>query len=161
MMASLGPSRAAYELTGALRWEDVDLVRKGIECFARVVLRDDMRTHAVSMVAGELLENAIKHGANDEPVGLEVRMQNGDLRIIVRSAGSAMEGGVDGLREIIDWIHSFDHPLEAYQQRIRDVVRSGHAGGLGLVRIAHEGHCALDYEIDPAANTVSVVARFL
>lgn len=153
--------RARYELYGPMRWEDIDLVRKGIECFARVVLRDEGRTHAVSMVVGELLENAIKHGSVGGPVELVVQLEAPEHYVRVRSRMGEDPAAYDTLREMIDWIGTFERPLEAYQARIREVVRLGSNGGLGLVRIAHEGHCALDYHLDQAHHAVDVVARFL
>jgi hypothetical protein len=120
-------------------------------------------TYGLCMVARELLENAVKYGrfaAGAPPIDLVVEVGAREVTVEVKNPV-----GVDSehLREFdraVQWIRGFQDPFEAYVERLK--IASAQAwgsgrSGLGLTRIAYEGHCALDFYVD-ASNTLAVSA---
>src|SRR5437870_2955247 len=104
----------------------------------------------VSMVVGELVENALKHGAwngDADPKGAEAR-----LRISGAPSGVQIEvtnplplgANPQVLFSMLDRIRAAATPQDAYVERLREVARDVTVrGGLGLMRIAYEASASL------------------
>ncbi len=99
------------------------------------------------MVTAELLENAIKHGGESSDIHYLLSIQDDEIFVSVRNVIDAPEKATE-LLTLIDWIDSFDEPADAYLQRMQYIYSSDEevVGGLGLVRVAHEGDCVLTAE---------------
>jgi hypothetical protein len=145
------------------RWQVVDVLRTAVyQCLA-VVFDADAFAEVISMVVGELVENALKHGAWDgdaEPKGNPAR-----LRILSAPAGVQIEvsnplpQGSDPklIFSMLDRIRSAPTPQDAYVERLREVARDVTArGGLGLMRIAFEANASLSAVV--AENQITVRA---
>jgi hypothetical protein len=137
-------------------------------CFAtlsRAGLSDDERA-SLSMVARELLENAVKYGGfgEGEVVELTLRASRDEVTIEVRNPlhGVAPEQ----LRQFdhaIQWIRGYQDPFEAYVEKMKELsTEPYHEGksGLGLTRIAYEGRSILDFYVEPS-DKLAVSAVYL
>jgi hypothetical protein len=114
------------------------------------------------MVSEELLENAIKYCAPDSTVTITIRNE-GD-RVVI-AVTNVVDGGTEHLgllTERIAWLDQFATPAEAYAAAISRVYEQGSRPpgepGLGIVRIAYEGRCAVTYDLSvPGKVTVRAV----
>ena len=120
---------------------------------------DTDESYGLAMTASELLENAIKYGdwkrAPDERIALRAEVHG-------RIASVEVEGPVaddpDALRRLdeqIQWVRGFQSPFDAYVVRLKQLSsqtwREGESG-LGLIRIAYEARCILDFYVTPGGR---------
>ena len=143
-------------------WSDVDLLRQSVQnCFS-VVFRDLEGCQTLSMVTGELLENAVKYGnwsASESGFRLRVWGEEHVARVSVQSPTRPDDPGAKELLRRLAWIKAFPSAESAYKARLLEVAAANDGGassGLGLVRIAYEGNCRLDATIQD--GVLSVVA---
>ena len=121
---------------------------------------------AFTMVACELVENAIKYGYfrhENEGVLLGVRLT--DSSVVVQVTNPVSEQSKTYLREldrIIQWTRGFQDPFEAYVERVKAISGeplSMSKSCLGIARVAYEGRAALDFYLDEDGTlSVSAVA---
>jgi len=144
-------------------WRNVELLRTSVEnCFQAVFADLDGKT-AISMVTGELLENALKYGDWESADASQFRLKvEGDRARAIVTVQNPVKPGDPGLREVLDtvaWIKTFKTPGDAYRARLLEIAQGeGEAASrLGLVRVAYEGNCAVDAQVDGA--TLTVIAR--
>lgn len=170
-MSSPGPaSEEAFSFSLDLpvrnEWRNVELLRTSVEnCFQAVFADLDGKT-AISMVTGELLENALKYGdweSAEASRAFRLRVA-GDREHAVVTVQNPVKAGDPGLREVIDtvaWIRSFKSPGDAYRARLLEIAQSedGDASPsrLGLVRVAYEGNCTVEASVE--GGTLTVTAR--
>lgn len=147
-------------------WDEVTRVRDQTEAF----LLDHGFTgdvvEALTMVACELTENAVKYGAfggADGWIDVEMSIRPSELIIEVQSpVATGDDDAVSRLDYAIQWIRGHQDPFEAYVERLHDVSAQPLAStesGLGLVRIAYEGHSILDFYVDDE-NMLAVSAVY-
>lgn len=144
-------------------WRNVDLMRSSIQSCFTAVFCDLDGCHAMAMVTGELLENAMKYGhwgEREQVFRLRISGDSSHATIVVENPASRASGHVDRLQQAIEWIRSFPNPRDAYRARLReiadlhgDVTQSRQ---LGLVRVAYEGNGILAAAFDGAVVTVTV-----
>jgi two-component sensor histidine kinase len=122
--------------------------------------------HAIAMVTGELLENALKYGnwSQSDRTMFRLRVTGGteNVEISVQNPLKADDPTGSNLRKAIDWINSFPKPEAAYRARMLQIAQEDteeSPSRLGLVRIAFEGNCRLSMAIDN--GVVSVTATLL
>ena len=126
---------------------------------------DSDTAYSLCMVAQELLENAVKYGAFEpgrERIRLHLSGHEGTFTVEVRSPLAADVGVLARLDGMVQWIRGFQNPFEAFVERLKAVSASGAAqfeSGLGLVRIAYEGQCVLDFFVDES-NVLAMSAIF-
>jgi len=145
------------------RWQVVDVLRTAVyQCLA-VVFDADSFAEMVSMVVGELVENALKYGAwngDAEPKGSEARLKIRGLPASVEiEVKNPLPAGASTalLFSMLERIKKAPSPQEAYVERLREVARDATASsGLGLMRIAYEASCALSAQVD--GNNICVRA---
>jgi hypothetical protein len=143
------------------RWQVVDVLRTAVyQCLA-VVFEVDAFAEMVSMVVGELVENALKYGAwngDAEPKATQAR-----LKIQGRPSGVEIEvrnplpagASASPLFGMLERIKKAPSPAEAYVERLREVARDATASsGLGLMRIAYEAGCDLTATVDQGTLSV-------
>lgn len=67
------------------------------------------------------------------------------------------------LDDRIQWIRGFQSPFEAYVERLKQVAATSYSegvSGLGLIRIAYEARCLLDFYVTPSRRVaMSAVYR--
>jgi two-component sensor histidine kinase len=145
-------------------WRNVELLRTSVEnCFQAVFADLDGKT-AISMVTGELLENALKYGdweSADAQRAFRLRVEGDRLRAVV-TVQNPVKPNDPGLREVLDtvaWIRSFKTPGDAYRARLLEIAQTegDAASRLGLVRVAYEGNCTVEATVD--GGTLTVTAR--
>jgi hypothetical protein len=131
---------------------------------ARAGLSED-EVYQLAMVAQELLENAVKYGMFDpgERIALDFRIGPEDVTVEVRSRVGVDDAHLRRFDETVQWIRGFQDPFEAYVERMKIVSAQPYAhgqSGLGLTRIAYEGHSVIDFYVDEnSVLAVSAVYR--
>ncbi len=147
-------------------WSELIRVNQTVEQFLEAlgVAEDD--TARLTMVACELVENAIKYGnvrTGREDVGLTLKLAEG--RVVIQVTNPVSETSRRDLRELdktIQWTRSFQDPFEAYVERVRAISSEPvemRKSCLGIVRIAYEGRAALDFYLDEDGSlSVSAVS---
>lgn len=141
--------RRLFHLELPLRqdWEAIEPLRDGVTACLRAVFRDLSVSESLAMVAGELLENAVKFGDRaaraGQGFGLSVQGDERGVEIEVSSPAAPSSPEVERLLAEIARIGHAPSPREAYLDAMRRVALRGGGSGLGLARIAHEGGCDL------------------
>jgi hypothetical protein len=145
-------------------WRNVELLRTSVENCFQAVFSDLDGKSAISMVTGELLENALKYGDWDsEESRRAFRLRvDGDRTRAVVTVQNPIKPGDPGLREVLDtvaWIRTFKTPGDAYRARLLEIAQSAEGDDapsrLGLVRVAYEGNCSVEATVDGATLTVT------
>jgi hypothetical protein len=137
-------------------WDRVDSVRQAVAFCVQAVFGDEDLREALAMVAAELLENAVKYGKPESPVELNV---DETPELITIRVTNRLANGADSAKPLLErvaWVKSFENPLAAYMAALENTY-GDEEGGLGLVRIAHEGGCLVDCQLGD--DNVTVVAR--
>ena len=129
-------------------WGSVDLIRSSVESCFTAMYRDIDGCRTLAMIAGELLENAIKYGDwTSSPNFLRLRIWGEDGQACVRVENPVDEARsrVHELLETLAWIRTFPSAEDAYRARLIEVAtsRERSESKLGLVRIAYEGNCTI------------------
>lgn len=124
----------------------------------------DDEAYALSMVAQELLENAVKYGAfsGADRIRLEIRVGSCDVTVEVTNRVGLDDAHLRRFDQTVQWIRGFQDPFEAYVERMKTVSAQPYAhgqSGLGLTRIAYEGRCLIDFWVD-AASILAVSAVY-
>jgi hypothetical protein len=153
-------------------WANVDLLRTSVQNCFTAVFSDIDGCHALAMVTGELLENAIKYGdwAGNPGGAFRLRVWGEGVRagagrhahVSVENPVKDDDPGVAQVLATLEWLKGFASPKDAYRAKLLEIARMADAPGepepsrLGLVRIAYEGNCALRAEV--AGNVLRVTA---
>ena len=125
----------------------------------------DDEAYALSMVAQELLENAVKYGVfvrRPTASSSRLRVAPEDVTVEVANRVGLDEAHLRRFDQTVQWIRGFQDPFEAYVERMKVVSAQPYAhgqSGLGLTRIAYEGRCIIDFWVD-AASTLAVSAVY-
>jgi hypothetical protein len=155
----------SIDLTVRNEWKNIDLLRTSVQnCFI-AVFADLDGCHAIAMVTGELLENALKYGnwAGGDRAMFRLRVlgNNGNIEVSVQNPLKANDQSAAALMSSIEWLNSYPKPEAAYRARMLQIAQEENveASGskLGLVRIAFEGNCRLSAKVDNGAVTVSAL----
>jgi hypothetical protein len=146
-------------------WGEIDRIRTEVIGFLRDSAEADEVVAAISMVACELTENAIKYGdyGPSDTVHITVSADATAITVEVQNPTSQKDTTqLARLDRTIQWIRGHQDPFEAYLARLKEVaVQSPESGesGLGLVRIAYEGESSLDFYLGEG-STVSISAVY-
>ena len=141
-------------------WKNVSLLVTSVQnCFAAMFSELD-GANALAMIAGELMENAIKYGNWGPQPGflrLSVQGSSGMARVSVRNPVSSEN--LKKLEETLVWIKAFPTPAEAFTARIQEVVGAPRGDSrLGLVRILYEAESTLSFRaIDGDVEVIAEV----
>ncbi len=145
----------SLEITIKPDWDEVDHVIHETEGFLQSAGYTDDNIHAMAMVAGELVENAVKYGDfQNQSEGISISVEPGreDITVTVRSpVNEEKNTNIRTLDKTIQWIRGYQNPFQAYVEKIRQIgekqLEAGESG-LGLVRIAYEGQSIVDFYVD-------------
>src|SRR6476659_3948449 len=126
-MSSSDDFAFSIDLTVRNEWKNIDLLRTSVQnCFA-AVFADLDGCHAIAMVTGELLENALKYGswtATDRTMfRLRVTGSGGDIEIAVQNPLKPDDQNASALKKSIEWINSFPKPEAAYRARLLQIAQ--------------------------------------
>ena len=96
-------------------------------CFI-AVFADLDGCHAIAMVTGELLENALKYGdwtsaAIARCSGCASRAANGNIEVSVQNPLKANDPNATALMKSIEWINSYPKPEQAYRARMLQIAQ--------------------------------------
>lgn len=147
-------------------WRNVELLRSAILNCLAAVFQDSEFSSAVGMVAGELLENAIKYGAWELESTSAPRSRfrlavfgNQD-RITIEVCNPVRQGDpeIQTLKKSVDALSQSSNPQEAFFARLKELASRDPddegASRLGLPRIAHAGNAKIEMEIGDQSVTV-------
>ncbi len=146
---------ARFELDLRPQWEAIQAVWNPCHAHLADQKLDLPTAYALAMVIQELLESAVKYGSFDERrdrIRLVILAQPDFVSIEVNTP---LEGdaSVRQLDRVVQWIRGFQNPFEAYVERLKHVASLSEPdfdSGLGLVRVAYEGRCVLDFHVTGA-----------
>ena len=152
------------ELLIAPDWDAVKAVWDPCRAALRGAGLGEDESYALSMVAQELLENAVKYGAygKGDQILLSLHVAPREVTVEVKSRVGVDDAHLRRFDETIQWIRGYQDPFEAYVERMKVVSALPYAhgqSGLGLARIAYEGRCILDFYVDDS-NTLAVSAVY-
>lgn len=139
-------------------WENVDQVRLSLQsCIAHLFQNIDHR-ELLSMVAGELLENAVKYAHRTDEVTmfrLKIWGALGDVAFVQVSNPVDPEAATTALASI-DGIESASSVADAYRARMFEIAsRPSRLSRLGLLRIAYEGGCKISGAVNDDVLTIT------
>jgi hypothetical protein len=152
----------SIDLTVRNEWKNIDLLRTSVQNCFTAVFADIDGCHAIAMVTGELLENALKYGdwVNCDRAMFRLRVvgDGKNIEVSVENPLKEQDKNAIELMRSIEWINSYPTPEAAYRARMLAIAQDDGetASRLGLVRIAFEGNCRLSARL--AAGTVMVTA---
>ena len=155
----------SIDLTVRNEWKNIDLLRTSVQnCFI-AVFADLDGCHAIAMVTGELLENALKYGnwhSGDRAMfRLRVHGKDGNIEVSVQNPLKKDDQNASALMQSIEWLNSYPKPEAAYRARMLQIAQEDSVDAvgskLGLVRIAFEGNCRLTAKIEKGTVTVSAL----
>jgi hypothetical protein len=156
----------SIDLTVRNEWKNIDLLRTSVQnCFI-AVFADLDGCHAIAMVTGELLENALKYGdwsnADRAMFRLRVQGREGNIEVTVQNPLRKDEQHSANLMRSIEWLASFPTPEQAYRARMLQIAQdesddSEGPSRLGLARIAFEGNCRITAKIDQGVVNVTAL----
>ncbi|HVK82613.1 MAG TPA: hypothetical protein VM513_00830 [Kofleriaceae bacterium] len=155
----------SIDMTVRNEWRNVDLLRTSVQNCFTAVFADVDGCHAIAMVTGELLENALKYGdwVSGDRAMFRLRvngMRNDVVEVSVQNPLRRDDTNAQALLSAIESINSYPTPEAAYRARMLQIAQNDDEDAdlsrLGLVRIAFEGNCRLSAKIED--NTVTVIA---
>ncbi len=121
-----------------------------------------------SMVVCELVGNSLKYGLFMKPedvVTISVEIDEASYSVSVTNpVDRRAHAYLEELDRIVQQVHGFQDPFEAYLERIQETSRTGQnsgKSGLGIARISYEGQAALDFFLgDDNTLTVSASSKY-
>lgn len=142
-------------------WPKIELIRTSVAGFVRAALAPDEVVDRLAIASAELLENALKFSAVEEPASHEDIVFGLDSNLeatTIRVANVCRSGGENAarLREAIYAIAEADSLDELYAGQLRRVF-AGESRGTGLIRVGQLG-CGLTHSWD--GDIVCVAAQF-
>jgi hypothetical protein len=134
-------------------WDEIEQVRNSCKQFLLSHSLSQSIVDALTMVASELSENAVKYGSYRDDAGIDISVTVDRKLIIVEVKNPIGDNGVPFLRhldETIQWIRGYQDPFESYIIKLRQISSKALQDmecGLGLVRISFEGRSILDFYV--------------
>jgi anti-sigma regulatory factor (Ser/Thr protein kinase) len=156
------PFQFSIDLPVLNLWKNVDLLLTSVQnCFV-AVFADVDGCNAISMVTGELVENAIKYGywsGHDKHFRLRINGRRGAVAIQVENPVDPGNPQIHNLEATLRWIAEFPNTETAYRTKMLEIAsQPGGSSGFGLVRCAYEGSSILRAELVDG-NALRVVAE--
>lgn len=153
----------SIDMTVRNEWRNVDLLRTSVQNCFTAVFADVDGCHAIAMVTGELLENALKYGdwVSGDRAMFRLRVRGGANNVVEVSVQNPLnenDSNAINLQKAIEEINSYPKPEQAYRARMLQIAQSEEDAApsrLGLVRIAFEGNCKLAARVEHGTVTVT------
>lgn len=149
------------DVTTRTEWANIELLRGSIQrCFLAVFDNID-GCNTISMVGGELLENAVNYGSWAERGGLlHLRAWGEGTQVHIQVSNPCKAAGFAEVQHSLRWIAGFPTPGDAYRARLEEIAREPRGTGiskLGLARMSYEGRCQLSAQYDGEIITVTAL----
>jgi hypothetical protein len=130
-------------------WSNVSLLVTSVQNCFNAMFANVRGSRTVAMVTGELLENAIKYGSwtkDDQRLRLRVSGTAESTRVTVDNPADLEK--FQDLQRSLEWMNGFADAEAAFRARLLAIATTTDTdvSKLGVVRIAHEGQCALEAE---------------
>ena len=126
----------------------VSVVRRFVEAFYHQILGEADASSRAAMATHELLENSVRHAANEECfLRVSVAPMGKDYLVSIRTRNRAEADDIKRVTGIIDRIMAADDPVALYQQFMIESAEVDSGSGLGLARIRAEAELELSYEL--------------
>jgi hypothetical protein len=152
----------SIDMTVRNEWRNVDLLRTSVQNCFTAVFADVDGCHAIAMVTGELLENALKYGdwVSGDRAMFRLRVHGRANQVVEVSVQNPLkdEAHASTLLKAVEWINGFQKPEQAYRARMLQIAQNDEdtqPSRLGLVRIAFEGNCRLEAKVVDGTVTVT------
>lgn len=139
-------------------WRNVARASEAVALLVLGIYGDDDLRDALAMVSGELLENAIKYAQPRTRVKLAIHEETSDIVVAVTNDVLGAEE-VRRLEDRIAWLRAHETAAAAYMEALTLAsMTPGASGGLGILRIAYEGGCGIDYDASSEPGKITVRA---
>jgi hypothetical protein len=142
------------ELPFEQEWRSIEPLRGSILDRLAAAYGDRDGAQRLAMVVAELLENAVKFGrwsSRDRLAGLASLLVVADGRTVTVTVTNPVDPARPGVEELLERLRGIDEssPEEAYLSRLQALMADPDlsAGGLGLVRMAHEAGCRISAQV--------------
>jgi hypothetical protein len=136
----------------------VSVVRRFVESFYALILKDPATTDRMALATHELLENAVKYSSDGETgVRVEVDQKPSPWEIRIRTWNRACPEDISVLEQRSKRFSSAADMFTLYQELMAEASKRDEGSGLGLARICSEAEMQLAFEIDE--SQVCVLAR--
>ena len=150
------------------KWDEIEKVRNASISFLHSHKVLDETVQALTMVIGELMENAIKYGrftSKEDKVTANISIDGNVITVeVVNPVDERANKNLKRLDRIVQWIRGYQDSFQAYVERMQEISikpLSDEESGLGLVRISYEGKSILDFFVsDNNLLNVSAVSNF-
>jgi len=110
---------------------------------------------AVSYIANELLENAMKYSdGGNQPITIRLVLEAD--RIVFEEANATTPDIANSYRGFIDELQN-DDPADVYFRKVEAMAESGHASGLGLITMIIDYAATLAWRFDVDAEGAETV----
>jgi hypothetical protein len=142
-------------------WSNVSLIVTSVQNCFNAMFADVDGSHAIAMISGELLENAIKYGSwsgDGRAFRLHISGSAGLAEIVVENPVAEMDRATELLATLAK-LSAYPSAAEAYRAKLLEVAERPDdpaISKLGLARVAYEGNCQLKASVD--GGFVRVVA---
>jgi hypothetical protein len=139
-----------------LRLKPIQLYADTIREFCGFLARagDDELAQRVALIVDELVENAVRHGDDQE---LELLIERRTDAVIVRVTNTTSSDRAQKLRRAFDEQANYS-PVEAYERALRHAAALPWSEtGLGFPRVRYEGK--VDLELRTYPGRVAITAR--
>jgi hypothetical protein len=148
-------------------WEEIEPAKGKLIGFLEGLGFTEDAMDALTMITGELMENAVKYGVFQLPsdhVGVDVLVSQGAVTIeVTNPVNEVSYSHLKNLDKAIQWIRGYQDPFEAYVDKLKEISKKplhDEESGLGLVRIAYEGRGVLDFFVsDKGILNVSAISN--
>jgi hypothetical protein len=154
----MGGDQVKISVTIKPTWTLIKEIQSQAEKFMKDHGKNQDIIDATIMCVTELIENAVKYGA-DKPDGSNIDFNLSafdDTISIVVTNGYHNESDLKNVIENIDRIKASNDPSALYVERLQQLMENPRPGvsQLGLYRIAYEGEFLLDYKCGNGSLTV-------
>jgi hypothetical protein len=142
------------ELPIRAEWDTIEPLRASVLACVRAVFQDVSMSETLSMIATELVENAVKYGdwtRRDPAARFTLRVAGDEDAVeVVVSNPVHPAAGTERLLHEVRRIADASSAEDVYLERMRALAATpGGEGGLGLARVAFEGQCELAAALGP------------
>jgi hypothetical protein len=140
-------------------WESIDMARLALQTCVATLFRNVEHRDILAMVAGELLENAVKYARfqGDEVLVFRMRVwgvMGGESHVQVSNPADPESAQV--VLDTVARIKAAKNTADLFRERLLEIAASPRRmSRLGLLRIAHEGGCRVDAAMKEDVLTIT------
>jgi hypothetical protein len=139
------------------RWESVPDARAATLRVLEAAFHRGAPDEYVGMIVSELLENAVRYGdwarLDEGARTMRLGVHGDAATLVVEVESPSSPARTETLARTLAWMATFPTPRHAYEARVLDLADDAappEVSRLGLVRIAAEGRCEIEAELDPS-----------